>query len=82
MLAIDKILEDLRDDKNSLNALISLLENLGKIPEILDNQRKILRLLEQGSSEEFRQHVQQVVNRLNAMGENKNLMGKEEIKNQ
>lgn len=78
MLAIEKILEDLKDDRNSLSTLIGLLDNITKIPEILENQKKILSLLEQSSSsEEFRQHVLSVANRLNVLGEDNNSKGKE-----
>lgn len=72
MLAIEKILEDLKCDRNVITSVIELIENVSQIPQILENQQKILRLLQGegddcGSTNEFRQHIIQTVRRLNGL---------------
>lgn len=78
-MTLDKLIEDLHADGDSLIKLVELLSNLKRVPELIDKQDQIIRLLQEGaSSHDFRLHVLGVIDRLNTVSEDSNLKGKEE----
>jgi hypothetical protein len=64
-------MKDLKDTRNSLDLFVALFENLGKIPEILHVQKKILDILERGGSAEFVSKLQKIAEQLEVLGETK-----------
>ena len=80
---VDRVLESLRDDKNSIERLIELFQSLNDIPKILKNQETIIELLKRnsGMSPEFRALLLSGIEKLNKLGEDNNSKGKEETQN-
>lgn len=81
-MTLDKIIQDLQADGDALMKLVTLLQNLGRVPELIDKLDQVIRLLKEGkSSDDFRLYVMGVAERLHALGETTNTKGKEENTN-
>lgn len=79
---VDKILDALKDDKNSIDKLVEIFEAVKLVPQILEKQDQIIVLLKQqgGMSPDFRALLLRDIENLNKLGESNTSKGKEETK--